>query len=449
MRILVLGGGAIGASAAEVLCPKHRVTIVERDPDVARLIDDNPAIDARVIQGSASQSSALFQAGALDADLCLAVTNDDEVNLVAASVAKAMGSRRSIARVYQPIFLDTSTFDYRCHFHIDRLINLELLAAMDLARVVRLPGALAVENFAVRDLELQEIEVKNATAAVHVPLRQLKLGKGVRVAAIVRGDEVFIAGAEDTIEVGDRVTLLGKREEIDAAKDQFEIEPPQRLGVVIAGGGETGYHLARLLEGKRFAVLLMESNRDRAEFLAAHLDRTTVVCRDIRNRADLEEEGVPSADFFLACTGDDENNIIACVEAKELGVKKVAAVVGRTDYLHILAKLGIDYVTTPRQVVIREVEAHLNTGAVISRKPLVPDSRLLVVELDVFEGAPVTQHVLATVGLPHHCLIAARIRGESVTLPGADDRIKPGDNVVALVHADVLDELVQLFSPSD
>lgn len=237
MRILVLGGGAIGASAAEVLCPKHRVTIVERDPAVVRLIDDNPAIDARVIQGSASQSSALFQAGALDADLCLAVTNDDEVNLVAASVAKAMGSRRSIARVYQPIFLDTSTFDYRCHFHIDRLINLELLAAMDLARVVRLPGALAVENFAVRDLELQEIEVKNATAAVHVPLRQLKLGKGVRVAAIVRGDDVFIAGAEDTIEVGDRVTLLGRREEIDAAKDQFEIEPPQRLGVVIAGGG--------------------------------------------------------------------------------------------------------------------------------------------------------------------------------------------------------------------
>lgn len=447
MRILVLGAGTIGTSIAEFLAPNHRVTLIDRDREAVERI--NESMDVRALEGSASDAVLLFQAGATDADLCLAVTNSDEVNLVGASVAKAMGTRRAIARVYSPNLLDTSTFDYRDHFRVDRLVSLERLAALDLARVVRSAGAISVETFTVADLEMQEIEVRGRAKGVGIPLRELGLPPGVRVGSILRQGKLFIAGPEDTVEIGDRIALVGKREVIDRVKTYFETEPPQRQGVVIAGGGETGFHLARLLQGPRFNVVLMESNRERCEFLASHLSDVAVVCCDVRSRSALEEERVGSADYFVACTGDDENNLLACVEAKELGAQKVAAVVGRSDYHYILTKLGVDHVTTPRDVVRREVEAHLTTGVVVSKKPLVPDSKVLIMELEVVEGAPVTHHVLARVGLPRQCLVAAVIREGFAMLPGADDRIKPHDTVIVLVHESVVDEMLTYFQPPE
>jgi len=269
------------------------------------------------------------------------------------------------------------------------------------------------------------------------------------VGVISRGDKVFIAGPEDAVAVNDRIALVGKREDIDAVKSLFQTEPPRRQGVVIAGGGETGFHLARLLEGPRFNVVLMESDHERCEFLASHLREVTVVCCDVRSRAALEEERVGSADFFVACTGDDENNILACVEAKELGAQKVAAVVARSDYRYILTKLGVDHVTTPPDVVRSEVEAHLTTGVVIAKKPFAPGSKVLVMELEVLPNTLITQHVLARVGLPRQCLIAALIREDFAILPGADDRIKPGDTVVALVHESAVEAFLTFFEPAE
>ena len=447
MRILILGAGTIGSSIAEFLSPHHRVTLIDQDRETVDRI--NATMDVRALVGSASDAVLLFQAGATDADLCLAVTNSDEVNLVGASVAKAMGTRRAIARVYSPNILDTSTFDYRDHFRLDRLVSLERLAALDLARVVRGAGTLSIEIFTVADLEMQEIEIRGKAPGVGVPLRELRLPRGVRVGTVLRQGKLFIAGPEDSIEIGDRVALLGRRDELDVVKTLFETEPPQRLGVVIAGGGETGFQLARLLEGPRHNVVLMESNRERCEYLASHLRDVTVVCCDVRSRAALEEERVGSADYFVACTGDDENNLLACVEAKELGAQKVAAVVARSDYRYILTKLGVDHVTTPPDVVRREVEAHLTTGVVVSKKPLVPGSKVFVMELEVVEGAPVTEHVLARVGLPRQCLIAAVIREGFAMLPGADDRIKPRDTVIVLVHEDMIDEMLTFFQPPE
>ncbi|RMF88473.1 MAG: Trk system potassium transporter TrkA [Planctomycetota bacterium] len=440
-----MGGGTVGASIAASWCERrHSVTVVDLDPDVVHRI--NEEMDVRALRGSAAQSNTLFQAGAFDADLCLAVTNTDEVNLTAASVAKAMGTRRAVARVYSPVFLDTSTFDYQRHFKIDRLVSLEQLSAIELARVVRHPSSIAVENLARGELEMQDLAVTGETSAVGVPLKNLRLGKGVRVGSIYRDGELFIASADDEILVGDRITLLGKPENLDRAKSLFEVEPPQKLGIVIAGGGETGFHLARLLDGPRQTVVIMESDRGRCDFLAAHLEYATVVHTDVRRRVSLEEERVGSADIFVACTGDDENNIVACVEAKELGAKRVAAVVERPDYGAILSKLGIDHVVSPRRVVAREIEAFLNPGVVVSRRRLMEGTDIEIVELEVLEGAAATEHVLAAVPFPDQCLIAAIIREGYAFLPGADDRLEPGDIAVALAHESVVDELAELMS---
>lgn len=444
MRIVVLGAGTIGTWIADLLCRhRHSITLVDNDAAHTRRI--NEELDVKAITGSASQSSVLFQAGVLGADICLAVTGDDEVNIVAASMAKAMGARRAISRVYAPVFRDLSTFDYQRHFNIDRLLSLEHLSAVELARGIRNPGALVLENFARGELEVQEVLIQEKTKSVGVPLHTLKLPTRVRVGSILRDDRMWIAGRDDSIELGDRITLIGRREDIDSIKDSIQRENTAKQGVVIAGGGETGYHLARTLEAERFAVVLMEESPTRCEFLAQHLERTTVVQADATRRAVLEEERVGSADFFVACTGDDENNIMAGVEARDIGAQNILAIVSRPDYANVVGKLGIDVAVSPRDVMAKQVLGFLNTGAVISRTTLAGGS-IGVFEIEVNEGAPATQHVLANLPLPPSCLIAAVMRGEYVSVPGADDRLHPGDVVVALLDDSVIETALEQFS---
>ncbi len=444
MRILVLGAGTVGTSIANLLCHhRHMVTVVDSDPDYVRQI--NERLDVRAVRGSGSQSSVLFQADVLGADLCLAVTGDDEVNLVAASMAKAMGARRAIARVYAPVFRDMSTFDYQRHFNIDRLLSLEHLSAMELARDIRNPGSVTMENFAQGELEVKEITVREKTRSVGVALKSLDLPSGVRIGSIHRGDKMWIAGAEDVICVDDRITLIGEREDIDELSDLFQISPDPKIGVVIAGGGETGYHLARSLEGERCAVVVMETSEERAEFLASNLKHSTILQVDATRQAVLEEERVGSADVFVACTGDDENNIMAGVEAREIGAKRIMSIVNRPDYAHVVGKLGIDLAVSPREVMARQVMGFLNSGPVISRTCL-PGGAIEIIEIDVLEGALATEHVLANLALPNACLIAAVTREDYVKVPGAGDRLEPGDTVVALVDDSAVEDTIRMFS---
>lgn len=444
MRIVILGGGTVGTSIADLLCHHgHSVTVVDRDANHARRI--NNELDVRAITGSASQSSVLFQADVLGADICLAVTGDDEVNIVAASMAKAMGARRALARVYAPVFRDLSTFDYNRHFNIDRMLSLEHLSAMELARGIRNPGSVVLENFARGELEVQEVVIQEKTAAVGIPLKDLKLPKGVRIGSICRDEKTWIAGAADAIELNDRITLIGRREDVDSVRDSIQKERTAKQSVVIAGGGETGYHLARTLENENFSVVLMEASQERCEHLSTHLDRTTVVRGDATRRRVLEEERVGAADYFVTCTGDDENNIMACVEALDSGAKNVMAIVSRPDYAGVVGKLGIHLAVSPREVMAKQVLGFLNSGPVVSRTSLTGGS-IGVYEIEVVEGALATEHVLANVPLPKSCLIAAVMLDDYVRVPGADDRLSPGEVVVALIDDASFDAALKQFT---
>lgn len=443
MRILTLGGGTVGTWIADLLCRnRHNVTVVEMDPVQTRRINDE--LDVRALTGSASQSSVLFQAGVMTADVCLAVTGNDEVNLVAASLAKAMGARRSIARVYAPVFRDLSTFDYQRHFGIDRLLSLEHLSASELARNIRNPGSVIVENFARGELEVQEVVVQQQASGVGVPLKELALPTAVRLGSIYRDDKMWIAGAEDVIQPNDRITLIGRREDIDEVKDVFRTGEVVKRRVVIAGGGETGYHLARALEGEQFNILIIDESLERCEFLSSSLRRVTVVQADATRHSVLEEERVGSADVFVACTGNDENNIMAGVEAREIGAKQIMGIVGRPDYANVVGKLGIDVAVSERDVMARQVLGFLNAGVVVSRT-MLPGGQIGVYEIEVNEGCTATEHSLENLRLPHQCLIAAVLREDYVQVPGAHDRLEPGDTAVALIEDSVVESVLKFF----
>lgn len=444
MKIVVLGAGTVGTSIAELLCQsRHSVTVVDANAQRVRQLNDR--LDVRALNGSASQSSVLFQAGVMDADLCLAVTGSDEVNIVSASLAKAMGARRSIARVYAAVFRDLSTFDYQRHFRLDRLLSLEQLSALELARGIGQTNSIVIERLARGGLEVQELVVSGKTSAVGIPLRSLELPRGVRIGSILRAGKLSIAGANDELAVGDRITLIGEHEEVDDIQGWFRREQVPKRTVVIAGGGETGYHLAHMLHGPHFRIVVMDRDRQRCDFLAAHLPDTTVINSDCTRRDQMEEERVGAADVFVACTGDDEDNIMAGVEARELGAKKIAAVVGRPDYANVVGKLGIDLAVSPREVMAKQVLSYLHTGPVISRAPLFGGG-IDILELDVLKGVPATEHSLAELALPPQCLVAAVIHEGYVRVPGATDRLSAGDTAVVLVDHHVAEQALELFS---
>ena len=444
MNIVILGAGAVGSSIAEQLCSaNHSVTVVERDPEKVRSI--NEKYDVRAITGSASQSSVLFQAGMISADLCLAVTGVDEVNIVAASMARKMGARRTVARVYGPVFRDLSTFDYQQHFGIDRLLSLEHLTAMELARSIRNPGSVVVEQFARGGLEVQELIIGQPGKVTQGPIRSIELPANSRLGTIQRANRMWIASAEDQLEVGDRVTVFSGPEHIATIRSLFNIEKTSPKRVVIAGGGETGLHLARMLEREAFKVMLIDRDKERCQILSGMLENTSVVNEDATVREVLEEERIESADFFVASTGDDESNMMLSVGAKDIGAKKVLAVIGRPDYGRIIERIGIDVAVSEREAVSKQINAFLNEGNLLSRAKL-PGGLISVLELEVSEGSAATAAPLAEVGLPDRCLVTAIIRQDTVHVPGASDQIVAGDVAILIVEEDVIGSAVSFFS---
>lgn len=441
MNIVILGAGTVGTSIAELLCANnHNVSLVDDSAVALGRVEER--LDVQTVAGSACDVTTLFQAGTQSSGLCLAVTNLDEVNLIGASLAKAMGTARSVARIHNPALRDPSTFDYRRHFGIDRLLSLEHLAAIELAKAVRAQGLFAVENFARGGVEVQEVEAQTGCEAIGVPLKELKLPKGVRVGVIAGQLRTVIAGAEDVIQPGDHVTLIGRSEAIDGVRAMFERKSYPRLNVVIAGGGEVGFHLAHLLETRHFRVILMEADADRCESLSRRLNGATILHADATRQVEMDEARVGKADVFVSCMGRDEDNIVCGVEAREMGCPRILSVIRRPDYANVLEKLGIDVAVSPRLVMARQVLGLVEAGPILDRSFISGQAE--VWEVEVNEGVPITKAPLKDIPLKHSS-IAAIERNDFVRVPLADDQLRPGDTAIVLVQTDHAKQTLALF----
>lgn len=449
MHITILGGGSVGYSIAESLCNGyHNITIVENDRQRAERLKE---LDVQVVLGSAADPGILFKAGVSECDLCLAVTGIEEVNILAASIAKARGAKRTIARIYSPYISNLSVFDYCHNFHIDRLISLEQLTALELVRLVRRSQSQVLDLVSRGELEVQEIHIDENSPVIGVTLRELRLPSKVRVALLKRNGSARLMAANDSFEQDDFISLTGTAEDINSAlKKYFNVKTSPKERVMIMGGGETGYYIAQALEHANFEVVLFERDSVRCEFLASHLKSTvTVICANGLSRRDLEENKIDTVDSFIACTGDDENNIMGSVEAKELGAKQVFAVVSRPEYAGIVKKLGIDRVVSPRTVVASRIRGFLNSGAILMRTQLANQSDIEVIEVEVSATSEACQKKIRDLGLPQQCLIAGINDNGFVIAPDADYVIQPGNLVIMLVHNQVFEQALEKFKVNE
>ena len=444
MNIIICGAGQVGTYAAEFLAKAdHDITVVDSNPSRLKTIADT--MDVATCAGNAAQAEVLREAGGADADLVVAATDRDEVNLLAATVAKAIGTAKTIARVHHSSFFSNRGLDYEKHLGIDRLICPEYSTAQAIASQLRNPGALAVENFARGAILMQQLPVAKDAPAIGKPLAQLALKTGTRLAAITRGGEAFIPDASSTVQSGDYVILVGNKRAFQEARKLFHDDKLGRRRVVIMGGTAMAVWLCRTLHDRNFSIRLFEINRQRAEELAEKLDWVTVIQADPTDQSVADEEKLGQADAFVALRNHEEANIIASVLAISLGVTHAFAVVRSASYTRLGSHIGVDNTFNPAEEAGKEIERTLEERPLHKMSTLaggVADAYLVRVNI---KGEVVGKR-LKDIKLSPNWIVAAIRRGDKAWVPGADDMLEVGDTALLIGKRGAEKQLKKLFA---
>ncbi len=434
MYAIVLGAGEVGFHLTRILAQEgHDVTIVDRQQ--AGLDRVAESLDVRTVRGNAVATEILDQIDAHEADMALAVTDSDEVNLLAAAAARQFGARATVARVGNRIS-GASQLVYRDILGIDLILSAEMLAAIEISKLILTPGAVDVESFAQGKVQLRQLRVEPDSEVAGQALRDVDLPAPSLIASLVRGDGVVIPGGKDILHEGTDAIIIGGAMAFDEIERRFGHETREAKRVVLVGGGELGYTTALRLEGQGLDVRLLERDPQRAEWLAEHLEHTVVLLGDGTDISVLTEQRLGGVDAFVATSGDDELNLMAGLLAKELGARTTISLVDRGDYTSLYKRLGINHTISPRLLMADHIIRFLRRGDVVSTA-FVLGEQAEALEVVAGEDSRLVGKPLRKLKLPRGALIGAVVRREEVIVPRGDDTIEPGDTVVVFTLASV------------
>jgi len=430
VSILVIGGGDIGATLCDRLAAENKdVVLVEANEE--RLRDLRESADVQVIHGNGASPRVLREAGLDDAEMLIAVTNSDEVNLIACLVASQESViPKKIARVRDPdlaaalpgIFGDDP---------LDLNINPEEEAAHTVFKTLRAPGAGAVFEFAEGRVQVVAFSVDQPCDAAGIVLSDLKakLGVEVNIVAVSRDEELLIPDGKTQICLGDRIYAAGRPDALASLAGLLGKKSAPARRIVISGGGNTTYYLAQLLEAEEeVTAKIIEPDAERCKFLVERLKRSVVLQGQATDPALLREENVGSADAFLALTRDDEDNILSALFARRSGAGKVMALVNKSSYIPLVSAIGIDTVVSPNRAAVSAILHFVRKGKVVSVTAVGTEAAeaLEIVALETSEivGRPLREADFKD------AVVGAIVRGDDVIIPSGDDVIEAGDHVV-------------------
>ena len=364
MRIVILGAGQVGSSVAENLVSEaNDITVVDIDPARLKRLQDR--LDLRTVTGNAAHPAVLEQAGARDADMLLAVTQSDEINMVACKLAATMFNiPTKIARIRSADYLSHPEIFSPENFAVDHSICPEQVICDYIAKLLEFPEALQVLEFANGKVSLVAVRAFHGGPLVGHELQDLRRHipqADTRVVAIFRHDSPIIPEGKTVIEAGDEVFFLAATENIRGVLRELRRMDKPVKRVMIGGGGNIGRRLARAIESK-YSVKIIEFNKAGAERLAAELNKTLVLAGDVTDEELLESENVGDMDAYCALTNDDETNIMSSLLAKRLGARKVIALINRSSYVNLLQSGQIDIAISPAQSTIGTLLAHVRRG---------------------------------------------------------------------------------------
>ncbi|RMG28946.1 MAG: Trk system potassium transporter TrkA [Gammaproteobacteria bacterium] len=450
MKIIILGAGQVGASVARNLASEaNDITVIDQDADLLDELRDR--LDIGTVHGHGAHPDVLRRAGAEDADMILAVTNSDEVNMIACQVAYTLfHTPTKIARIRAAAFLREKKLFSQDALPVDVIISPEQLVTDYVEHLIEYPGALQVLDFAGGRVQLVAVRAVTDGPLVGQELRELRRHMpriDARVAAIFRRGQPILPEGDTVIEAGDEVFFIAARENIrDVMSELTRLERSVRR-VIIAGGGHIGYRLAQRLE-QRYAVKVIERNARRARELSERLERAIVLAGDAADQELLQEENIENTDVFCAVTNDEEANILSAMLAKRLGARRVMSLINRAAYVDLVHSDVIDIALSPQQATIGSLLTHIRRGDVVAVHSLRRGAAEAIEA--VAHGDPDTSKVVGRrieeIALPPGTTIAAIVRGEAVVMAHHDTRIESNDHIILfLVDKRRIPEVERLF----
>jgi trk/ktr system potassium uptake protein len=455
VKIIILGAGQVGRTAAYQLAREeaNEITVVDRDEGLLRDLQDR--LDIRTIMGNGALPSILEAAGAKQADVFIALTNSDEVNMVACQMVAALYNKdcTRIARIRSAEYTKHNSklfTDEDRAFAVDVTLSPEQLVTDHVARLIRYPGALQVLDFANGHVRMVCTRAKRGGLLVGQRLRTLREhipNSDARVAAMYRDGQSIKTTGETVIEHGDEVFFLAARKDIRLVMNEMQrLEDPVRR-VVIAGGGNIGFRLAQKLEAMH-QVKLIERDSRRARRISEQLGNTIVLTGDASDEELLLEENIDSADVFVAVTNAEEANILSAMLAKRLGAKKVMALINRPAYAELMESGNLDVAISPQMITIGSVLAHVRRGDVVQVHSLRRGAAEAIeaVAHGVQGEGRVIGRKIADIPLPEGATIGAIVRGEEVLIAHHDTVVLRDDHVILfLTDRRQIDAVERLF----
>ncbi len=450
MKIIILGANQIGSPLAETLANEaNDITVVDPDEDKLRELKDR--IDIGTVTGMASHPDVLERAGGEDADMLIAVTDSDEINMVACRVAYSLfQTPKKICRLRHTAYLEQDKLFGKHGLAVDVVISPELIVSNYITRLIELPGALQVLDFADGKAQLVAVKAHYGGPLVGQELRLLRQHMPsieTRVAAIFRRDRPIIPEGSTVIEADDEVFFIAAHNNIRAVISELRRMDKPYKRVMVAGGGNIGMRLVQNIE-KRYQVKLIERNAKRCVYLSEHLTKTIVLHGESSQRELLIEENIEDTDVFLALTNDDEANIMSSMLAKRLGARKVMALINNPAYVDLVQGGEIDIAISPQQATIGSLLAHVRRGDVVSVHSLrrgAAEAMEAIAHGDQ-HSSKVVGKTIEDVALPEGTTIGAIVRNEEVLIAHDDLVIESDDHIILfLVDRKKIPEVERLF----
>ncbi|MCK8484044.1 Trk system potassium transporter TrkA [Aliiroseovarius sp. S2029] len=454
MKVIICGAGQVGWQIARHLSSeKNDVTVVDNNAElVARATD---TLDVQGVSGHASYPDVLDRAGARDADMIIAATHSDEVNMVTCQIAHSVFAiPRKIARLRAQSYLDAIYADMyrRDHLPIDVVISPEREVAQAVLKRLQAPSAFDIESFMDARVQLLGIQIADDCPVVNTPLRQLTDLFSTLSAVVVgirRDGSLFAPEAGDQLFGGDQIYVFTRTEDVNRTLEVFGKSVKRQERVVILGGGNVGLAVARELENRtdRIRAKVVELNRTVAERAADALERTVVLHGDAMNMELMKEAGVPRADAILSVTDDDKVNLLAAVRAKTAGTAMSICLINDPSLVNLLAPLKIDAYINPRTQTVSSILRHIRRGKVREVYSL-GDAEAEVIEAQVLSTSPIAGKAVRDIDFPEGVLVGAILKGDKVVKPTAQTRIDEGDVVALFSMAADVPEVERLLQVS-
>lgn len=455
MKIIIIGTGKVGFSLAEqLLNEKHDITIVDTQDSALRRATD--ALDIMSVKGNGVSTDTLREAGAEDADLLVAATNSDEVNMVCCLTAKHLGAKYTIARIRNPEY-NLGLHELKKNMGIDMVINPENATAVEISRLLRFPSAANIETFCRGRVELMGFRLQEGDFLVNQPLHALSAQVkqlSLLVCAVDRDGEVTIPNGSFVPQVGDKLYLIGRPTSLDQFFRLLGRYSPKVKTVFIVGGGKISVYLTAILEKMKMRVKIVELSEKRCRLVSEMMPRTTVICGDGTDQELLESERMSAADAFVALTDRDEDNLIISLYAMQQGMHKVVTKCNRQNYTGIARAVGLDSVISPKLItaaqILQLVRGMQNSqGSVMNTLYRIADGKTEAMEFTV---GPSTRHLnvpLRDLHLHKGILIAVIMRDGEIIIPEGSSCIQEGDSVIIISRDRPIQDLNNIYAEED